>query len=70
MPEALVPKGNHELRQFDQLPRFKLAGVLHGDKFSALEVAFQITILTPDAQLFFGVARKVDVKLHSPAPGA
>lgn len=38
--------------------------------FSALEVAFQIAILRPDAEFLFGVARKVDVKLHSPAPVA
>src|SRR5207245_11598231 len=38
--------------------------------FSALEVAFQIAILRPDAEFLFGVARKVDVKLHSLAPGA
>jgi len=57
---------------FAILPSYPIqtGGMIHRDKFSTLEVTFQVAILTPNAQFLLRAARKVDVKLHSPAPGA
>jgi hypothetical protein len=45
------------------------AAVLHGDKFSALEVTFQIAILTPDAQFLICIVEKYMLSCIGPHRG-